>query len=217
MTVTTTKLRLYNGALAIIGQRQLAALTENRESRRQLDLAWDDGAIDDALEAGQWYFAMRSSRITSDPSIAPDWGFRKVFEVPDDHLRTCGLCQDEMFNVPLLAYREEAGFWYADLDPIYVRYVSNGVGFGGDMSLWPGSFVEFVKGHLAFLVALVLTSDKKKVMLAEAYKKQALKDAKSKAAMADPSIFPAEGAWTSSRRGPYSSWPDRGNRGRLIG
>lgn len=215
--MTTSKLKLYNGALAILGQRQLGALTENRESRRQLDLAWDDGAVDAALEAGQWYFAMRSVRITSDPSITPDWGYRKVFEVPEDHIRTCAVCQDEMFNVPLLGYREEAGFWYSDLDPIYVRYVSNDTAFGMDFSLWPGTFVEYLKGHLAFLTALVLTSDKKKVVLAEAYRSKALKDAKSKAAMADPTTFPAEGAWTSSRRGMRSSWPDRGNRGSLIG
>lgn len=215
--MTTSKLKIYNGALQIIGQRALASTSENRESRRQLDVAWDDGAVDDALEAGQWYFAMRSVRITYDPSITPDWGHRRVFDVPEDHIRTCGLCQDEMFTVPLLAYREEAGFWYADLDTIFVRYVSNDTAFGGDMSLWPGTFVEFLKGHLAFLVALSLTSDKKKVVLAEAYKSKSLKDAKSKAAMADASATPAQGRWTAARQGQSRSWPDRGNQGSLIG
>lgn len=215
--MSTNKLRLYNGALAIIGQRMLASLSENRESRRQLDLAWDDGAMDDALEAGQWYFATRSVRITYDPSIEPDWGFRRVFEVPVDHLRTTAVCQDEMFNTPLLDYREEAGFWYASLDTIFVRYVSNDDAFGHDMSLWPGTFVEYLKGHLAFLIALPLTQDKNKVVLAEQYKAKSLRDAKSKNAMADPSTPFAEGRWTAARRGLNRGWMDRGNRSTLIG
>lgn len=216
--MTTTKLRIYNGALGIIGERALGSLTENRGSRRALDLIWDDSGVDDCLEAGQWYFAMRSQRITYDPSITPDWGYKRVFDKPEDHIRTCGVCQDEMFNVPLLGYREEAGFWYANLDTIFVRFVSNDAAFGGDMSLWPGTFTEFVKGHFAFLVALPITQDKNKVALAEAYRSQALRDAKSKGAMADPTTFPAEGAWTSSRRGSRTGgWPDRGNRGSLIG
>lgn len=215
--MTTTKLRLYNGALDIIGQRPLASLTEDRESRRALDRAWDDGAIDDALEAGQWYFATRSVRITYDPSITPDWGLRRVFAVPEDHIRTIALTQDESFQTPLLEYHEESGFWYANLDTIFVRYISNHADFGGDMSLWPGTFVEYVKGHLAFLVALVITQDKKKLGLAAEYKSKTLRDAKSKNAMADPSTSPAEGRWTAARRGQSRSWPDRGNRGSLIG
>ncbi len=213
----TSKLKIYNGALAILGERPLAALTESREGRRYLDLAYDDGAIEDCLEAGQWYFAMRSVRITYDPAIQPDWGYRRVFAKPTDHIRTCAVCQDEMFNTPLLTYREEAGFWYSDQDTIFVRYVSNDPAFGTDMSLWPGTFVEFVKGHFAWLTALPITQDKKKLALAEAYRSKALQDAKAKGAMADPTTFPAEGRWTSSRRGQSRSWPDRGNRGSLIG
>jgi hypothetical protein len=215
--VTTTKLRIYNGALAIIGERALGSVSEQRKSRRELDLVWDDGGVDECLEAGQWYFAMRSTRITYDPSITPDWGYKRVFEVPEDHIRTCAVCQDEMLNTPLLSYREEAGFWYSELDTIYVRYVSNDATFGMDMSLWPGTFVEYVKGHFAARAALPITQDKGKVALADAYRSRALANAKSKGAMADPTTFPAEGAWTASRRGRSWSWPDRGNRGRLIG
>ncbi len=139
--MATDKLKIYNGALAIIGERQLASLTEERESRRQLDLIYDDGGILGCLEAGQWYFAMRSQKITYDPSITPDWGYKFVFDVPSDHIRTCGLCQDEFFSVPLLEYKEEANFWYANLQTIYVRFVSSDTNYGLDMSLWPASFV----------------------------------------------------------------------------
>ena len=213
----TTKLNIYNGALSIIGERQLASLTEERESRRQLDLIWDDGGVVGCLEAGQWYFAMRSQQITYDPAITPPWGFKRVFDVPSDHVRTCAVCQDEDFNVPLLTYREEASFWYANLDTIYVRFVSSDTSYGLDFSLWPASFVQFVKSDFASQVVFKLTQDKEKQKLAAANRTQQLKEAKSLAAMADASTFPAQGAWTRARQGNRRGWLDRGNRGSLIG
>lgn len=215
--MTTSKLLLYNGALIVCGARILAALSDESKGRRLLDQAWDDGAVDGALEAAQWYFAMRSQRITFDPSITPDWGFRRVFEVPQDHVRTVAVCQDENFKVPLIAVKEEAGFWYAHLDTLFVRFVSNDPTFGNDFSLWPNSFVKFVKADLASQIVRDLTGSDAKVTEVEKRRLGALNAAKSLAAMADSTQFPAEGSWVRARRGDRRGWPDGGNRGQLIG
>lgn len=213
----TDKLKIYNGALSLIGERSLASLTEARESRRSLDLVYDDDGVKACLEAGQWYFAMRSQKITYDPSISPTWGFRRVFDVPSDHVRTCALCSDETFNVPLLEYREEANFWYADIDIIYVRFVSQDTSYGLDMSLWPASFVEFVKAHFASKISPTITTNDGNKKDSIAYRALTLKHAKSLAAMADATTFPARGTWANSRSGNSSGWRDRGNTGNLIG
>jgi hypothetical protein len=210
------QLTLYNGALIICGGRILTALSDETKGRRLLDQAWANFP-DAALEQGQWYFAMRSQRITFDPSITPDWGFRRVFEVPTDHVRTVAVCQDEDFKVPLVAVKEEAGFWYAHLDTIYVRFVSDDPTFGGDFSLWPSSFTEFVKADLASRIVWDLTSDKQKADQVDKRCARALAKAKGLAAMADSTQFPAEGSWVRSRRGDRRGWPDGGNRGQLIG
>jgi len=213
----TSKLQIYNGALALIGERALASLTEARESRRLLDLAYDDDGIKACLEAGQWYFAMRSQKITYDPSISPTWGFRRVFDVPSDHVRTCALCSDESFNVPLLEYREEANFWYADLDIIFVRFVSQDTSYGFDLSLWPASFTEFVKAHFASKVSPTVTTSVGETKDSMQYRALMLKHAKSLAAMADGATFPAQGSWTRARQASGRGWRDRGNTGSLIG
>ena len=215
--MTTSKLLLYNGALIICGARILSALTDESKGRRLLDQAWDDGAVDGALECAQWYFATRSQRITFDPSITPDWGFRRVFEVPADHIRTVAVCQDEDFKVPLIAVKEEAGFWYAHLDTIFVRFVSNDATFGNDMALWPQSFVNFVKAYLALQIVRDLTGSDQKVAEVEKRQIKALAQAKALAALADSTQFPAEGSWVRARRGDRRGWPDGGNRGQLIG
>jgi len=211
-----SQLTLYNGALIICGGRILTALTDDTKGRRLLDQQWQ-GYPDAALEQGQWYFAMRSQRITFDPSITPDWGFRRVFEVPNDHVRTVAVCQDEDMKVPLIAYKEEAGFWYAHLDTIYVRFVSDDQFYGADFSLWPSSFTEFVKADLAYKIVLDLTADKEKMAEVEKRRNHSLAKAKGLAAMADATAFPAEGSWVRSRRGDRRGWPDGGNRGQLIG
>lgn len=215
--MSTDKLKIYNGALSIIGERQLASLTEERESRRQLDLIWDDDGVIGCLEAGQWYFAMRSQKITYDPSIQPDWGYQFVFDVPSDHVRTCALCQDEFFSTPLLEYKEEANFWYANLQTIYVRFVSSDTSYGLDMSLWPASFVQFVKADFASQIVLKISADKDKQKEAVAWRALQLKEAKSLAAMADATIFPAQGGWSRARQGNRRGWRDGGNRNSLIG
>lgn len=213
----TDKLKIYNGALSLIGERALASLTEARESRRALDLVYDDDGIKACLEAGQWYFAMRSQKITYDSAISPTWGFRRVFDVPSDHVRTCALCSDENFNVPLLDYREEANFWYADIDVIYVRFVSQDTSYGLDLSLWPASFVEFVKAHFASKISPTVTSSDGTKKDALAYRTLMLKHAKSLAAMADGTTFPARGSWANARAGNSRGWRDRGNTGSLLG
>jgi hypothetical protein len=213
----TDKLKIYNGALSLIGERLLASLTEERESRRVLDLVYDDDGLKSCLESGQWYFAMRSQKITYDPSITPTWGYRFVFDVPTDHIRTCALCQDEFFTSPLLEYREEANFWYANLQTIYVRFVSNDVNYGMDLSLWPASFTEFVKAHFASKISPTVTASDGTKKDSFAYRRDMLKHAKTIAAMEDGTTFPAQGSWSQARQGNRRGWLDRGNKSSLIG
>lgn len=213
----TTKLTLYNGALLHCGERFLASLTEQAEARRLLDQVWDSGGVKACLEEGQWYFAMRTSMVDYDPSIEPDFGYQRAFVKPTDWLLTSALCSDEFFNAPLTQYVDEAGYWYADLDTIYVRYVSNDTDYGMDMNKWPETFREFVEVHFASRIAKKLTtSDDKEAAL---LKKRALflNEARSKSAMASPTRFMAPGSWSGSRYGRGTGRRDRGNRGSLIG
>lgn len=198
------------------GERKLASLTENQQGRHLLDDEWADGAVDYALGAGQWKFAKRSVEIASTTSVTPGFGYQKAFEIPSDLLRTTALCSDPYQQVPLLAYTTEQAYWFADVDPLYVSYISNDASYGGDMSLWPVEFVLFLQAYLASKIVETLTQDEKKwnrvFKLAEKYRK----DAASSDAMEGPTTFPPMGSWVAARlrRGGHR---DRGGRGQLIG
>ena len=133
--MATTRLKLYNEALiTFLGERALGSLAENREPRRVLDAVWDNGAIDYCLEQGLWNFATRAQQITYSPSVEPPFGYRYAFTKPDDYVRTAAVCSDERFNCPLTQYADEGGFWFADLDTLYVKYVSDDDQYGYDLS-----------------------------------------------------------------------------------
>lgn len=211
----TTKLTLYNGALLHVGERSLAALTDQSEPRRLLDVVYDNGGIKHCLEQAQWHFAMRTTQVDYDASIEPGFGYRRAFSKPSDWVLTSGLCQDEFMNVPLTQYRDEAGYWYADIDPIYVSYVSNDTNYGMDMNKWPETFREFVEAHFASRIVLKLTNNIERTKEIHDLRKEKLRTAKNKAAMAEPTSFPAAGSWTNARRG--NSRRARNSRTTLIG
>lgn len=209
----TTKLTLFNGALLHCKERFLDSLTENREPRRLLDHVYDNGGIKHCLEQAQWHFAMRTVMLDYDSSIEPDFGYRRAFTKPADWVLTSAVCSDEFFNVPLTQYTDEAGYLYSDLDTIYVRYVSNDTSYGMDLSKWPETFREFVEAHFASRIIGRLSGAGNQDEI-EKLRKAKLLTAKNKAAMAEPTMFPATGVWASARRRGVK---ERRNRSSLIG
>lgn len=211
----TTKLSLYNDALLLIGERFLSSLTEEREPRRLLDQVWASGGINYCLEQGQWFFAMRTIQIDYDTAIEPSFGYSRAFQKPDDWILTTAVTSDEFFRVPLTQYTDEAGYWYAELDTIYVRYVSNDVGYGLDINKWPDSFREFVAAHFASRIALKINGSEEKADKIAKLSEKLLKKAKSKSAMAAPTKFAAQGNWSKART--YGGGRGDGGNGNTSG
>lgn len=212
----TTKLSLYQGACQFIGARKIASLTEERLTRRELDGVFARGGIRTCLKQGQWNFAMRTAQMDYSPSAEPDFGYRRAFDKPTDWVRTCGMASDEYFKAPLTEYVDEAAFWYADLDTIYTRFVSDGLDYGMDYSKWPDDFARYVEGWFGLQIHdRVVNNANKKEQLKDELKKLLL-GAKARDAMDEAAAFLPAGTWSSSRRGSRSRG-DRGNRGQLIG
>jgi len=214
--MSTSRLEIYNDALVICGERVLASLTEDRKPRRLLDHVWDNDGVDACLERGQWKFAMKTVKLDIDTDVTNDFGYRNAFSKPDDWILTSALCSDEFFTAPLLRYEDENNYWYAEIDEIYVKYVSNSTDYGQNLGLWPATFADFVAGHFAKKIILSLTQDPAVRQEVDAEYKERMMLAKNNDAMAGAPKFPAPGDWVNSRyRGRTNN--DRGNRGSLIG
>lgn len=224
--MATTRLLIYNGALLLCGEGELSSLAENREPRILLDHVWNDGGVRYCLEQAQWYFAMRTALLTNDASVSPPFGFQYGFTKPTDWIATSGVFQDEYLRTPLTQYADEAGFWYADLTDIYVKYVSEDTTYGADFARWPASFTDYVKAYFAGRIVHRLPggAEKREFLLGppgredRGWVNRCLMIAKNKSAMAGPATFPSRGTWSAARhRGRMATFRDGGSTTNLIG
>jgi len=210
----SSRILLYKGACRHLGEPPIEALTDNVQVRHELDGVWDNNGVRRCLNSGQWNFATRSARLEFEPSITPEFGYPYAFEKPSDFVRTTGVCSDEFFKCPLLDYLDERNYWWANLDQIYVRFVSSDNLYGGDLGEWPEEFAEFAEAWFALQVTKVATyADRHDAM--EETTKRLLLTAQSRDAMATPAKRPPLGTWATSRLTSGSG--DRGSRSRLTG
>ena len=214
-----SKLGVYNGALNIeLGERKLSRLSEARPSRRRLDSVWDgDTGVLWCLEQGLWNFAMESVALTYSPSVTPAFGYTYAFNKPEHWRRTALVSDDANFCNKLVDYVDETGYFFANVDTLYVKYVSSDSQRGLDLSLWPANFTKFVQVHFAHSICMATTNSQERTDALEKKAKRMLNLARSTDAMDESPRFPPAGSWSRARRGGGGNTNDRGNTGQLIG
>ena len=215
--MTTDQLALYNIATAAVGEREIGSLTEDREPRMMLDRIWSrgKGAVWYGLEQGYWNWAMRAVRIDAETSIDPEFGYTKAFALPEDFIRLNMISSDERFGYPLTDYELEVGHIWCEVDPLYVRYVSDHVDYGRDFGKWPETFNMWLGSWMGSQIAPRLTKEiDLKVLRKEVNK--LLVDARSKDAQMEPPRWPPLSSWAQARLGRFYRH-DRGLRNKLTG
>lgn len=199
MVAASPRLQTYNGALRAQGSRLLATLTDDVESRYVLDDAWDNNAVQYCLETGYWAFAMRASKLDTDPDIAPKFGFPYGFTKPSDYIKLSQIAANEYFTFPLQFYADEQDKWYTALSTIYVQYLSNDSSYGFNYAAWPQSFANLVQVYLALQTNLRITKSMEIQKKLEDQFQKTLRDARSKNAMNQPAKFMPAGTWNRAR------------------
>ncbi len=198
------RLKLYNAALTRhLGERKLSSLTDNAQTRRNLDDVWDSGEIvNEWLSEGLWNFAIRTSELQYESAYEPDFGYQYQFVKPNDCIRLAMIANDEYFSFPITRYEDEAGYWYCDLQTLYVSYVSNDDSYGNNTGNWTEKFKRFCEVDLAVKIMHRSTglSDEDQDKLMKAHVRLKL-EAKNLDAMDEPARFPAHGSWVRSRWG----------------
>lgn len=197
----TDRLSLYNRALLYASEQPLASLEVDTTARRVLDAVWADDAVGKILEEGLWNVALRSVELGSDPNVAPAFGRPHAFPKPADLVRVNAISADPYFDRPLLGYLDEAGYWHADLDVIYVSYVSDDPEFGGDLSRWPPSLAEAAARWLASVAAHGFNKAEAQIQRMEIAAERAFAVARGRDAVNQPTRFLPQGRWTRARAG----------------
>ncbi len=195
-----TKLSLYNQALSHMKATRLAAVDEDVENRHALDVHYDD-ALRFLIEQGFWKFAMRTVEITYDPDVAPAFGFSRAFNIPDDLVTVYQVSASDQLTPPLERWIRESNLFWADVDPIYVRYVSNSDdGYGYDLDTWSARFILAFTYELAWRTQpSIAGSSESMVERLEKDKVKYLLEALAYEALKEPAERPPVGNWVRSR------------------
>lgn len=194
-----TKLGVYNQALLELKQRKLAALTDANTARRTLDDFWDT-VKEYMLAEGLWNFAGRAAAIEASTDVEPEFGFTYAVEIPEDFVRLVAISANGDFWPTLDRYHIESGYWHVNVNPLYVRWISNGNDYGSDLSLWTPAFERATALELAHRVAPHLTGMSEDRLIAlEKKAKRELTNARSKDAMDQMAERPPPGRLVNAR------------------
>lgn len=194
-----SKLTVYKGACAALGERGVASLSETSAMRRRLDDAWDSGVVKECLQSGLWNHAIRTVRLEYSSDIEPDFGYTRAFEKSEDWLRTIIVASDPYLRAALDRYKDEVRIIYADLNVIYASFVSDDENYGMDLGNWPPKFNAYVEHALALKAARATTGSKVDVDDLDVRTKRKLLAARSTDAMDQPTQSPRQGSWAAAR------------------
>lgn len=211
----TSQLSIYNQALGLLEERQLASLTEGREPRRVLDSYWAD-VVAYALAQGLWKFAKRTAMMTASTTLVPSFGFLDAFPQPPDFVRVILVSTAPEMDPPLLQYSYEAGVFYANMTPMYLSYVSNDPNYGMNIAAWPEHFTDYVGIRLAQKACPRIAADKTLKFNLAKEEDRARRIAKAEESMDEPPGLPPVAIWARARRGAYGAgglWTGGGGNG----
>lgn len=212
------RLSVYNVALAAIGERSLDSLSEDGEPLHELNAVWSrgGGVLRACLELHNWNWSLRTQKIDHDTSIEPAFGYAYAFAEPSDYIRLDMIGSGERFSEPLMRYEKEAGYFFADVDPIYIRFVSDDSDYGTNFGKWPESFGILCGYYMAVQIAPRYKNDMDMEKL-EARFQRILTEARARDASQMPVRFPPFGSWAQSRLGQWYTARDGGSRSSFTG
>ena len=209
----TTKLQLYKRACVHMEQSPISALTDNVEVRRRLDDHYDDALLW-LMEQGFWRTGMRTVEITVNEAVSPAFSFEYAHDMPIDFVKRLIVSSSEFLDPPLdeqsagNAYLMEGGYLWANVTPIYMRYLSNDSSYGLDLTLWTEGMANACSCELAARAAPVVTGSKETGKELHEEATMLASRAATFDAMQQPSQRHREGRWTSDR---FSSRFGNGN------
>jgi hypothetical protein len=205
-----TKQQLYRSSVLLLKQNAVSlAVTDDEAFVNTINLIYDE-ALRFVLTAGDWNHATRTVSIEASEDVSSGINdFAYAMEKPSDYAgRIVAISGNQRFDPPLDDYHEDgglSGYIWCDVDPLYLRYISDGVEYGLNLADWPPSFERYVEHELAWRIAPMLTSmgaNEKEEFRKE--RKRALLDAQAKDARNQGAQRLPQGRLVQSRGYPSS-------------
>jgi hypothetical protein len=192
-----TKLSVFNGALAMLGQPLMSSDQDPGEDGETLRGLWDQ-VVEMCHEKTAWDFAKLRAECAR-LSETPIHGYTYYYALPNDCVRLLTVSESGAPNDEITAWEGEPGKIATDASRLYITYVS-------DQSMtqigrWSTSFGRYVSTELAFLASPKINSSATEEIAKE--RRKAISDAIGLDAAQGPPRRRPHGAWASAARGNY--------------
>lgn len=158
-----TKQQLYRSAALILKQNSVSmTVTDDEAMVNTFNLVYDE-AIRFALANGDWNFATRTVSIEASADVSSEINdFSFAIPKPNDYAgRIVAISGNQRFDPPVDDYHEDGGFSgniWCDVDPLYLRYISNSSEYGLNLADWSPSFERYFEYELAERARGMLTN-----------------------------------------------------------
>lgn len=188
----SSEVEICNRALQKLGARRISSLTEDNDTARACNTAYEP-CRDDELRAHPWSFAITRESLAAD-SDEPAFGRANAFALPSKCLRLLPpYPEDNEWNLDWLV---EGSKIYTDDDaPLEIRYIQQVT----DPNLFDSSFRECLAARLAMELCEPITQSNTKWRRTERDYIRALRQARRVNAIEGPSSEPPEDPWITAR------------------
>ena len=193
-----SQLGCFNKSLRWLGERPALSISENRPSVIQMNSEWHS-AVELCLTETYWNFATRMQQIAAADAIAPAFAYQYAFAKPADWMKTYQVADNDQFNPLLRKFEDQNGYWFANIAPLYVKFISDDPNFGWNMARWTPYFGELLGIYLAHLCSSRVLQDQTKIDKIEKRWDRMRKEAEAKDAMDQPPGSVPAGTWVMSR------------------
>ena len=150
-----SKLGIYNNALRLVGETPLDALTDDVESRYDLDSVYDLGSGDYCLEVVKPRFATKTTSLTG---VATAGGITLAYTqtLPTDFITIVAVYSDAELDQQVSRYIQEGSTILCDYETVFLRYTHNTV---TETDYTPG-FARVVSHYMAREIAYKYDPDR---------------------------------------------------------
>lgn len=192
---------ILNRALIKLGAGQITSITDNNKQARILSGLWDT-VRQAELTKRFWTFALARTSLAA-LSTAPDWGFDRQFQLPNDFLKLVQI-NDTFIAPSLVDYRtSDDSAWSIEGNivmcnfaaPLKIRYVADVT----DPGLFDALFAEVMASKLAFEACYAITQSRDGQRAAQEDYKAAVREAAIANAIAKPPQGLPDDAWVLGR------------------
>lgn len=194
------KLQVWKQALVHLEKATITTLTDDVEAVYTFGSAWA-GVVEEAFNSGDWNFAKKTAALDLNDAVTPSAGWQYAFDYPNDWMRTIAVNGAPEFRTPFRDYLDEGGYMHANLETLYLRYISSARSADDQISHWPTMFWRYVALKLAFDTCGRLTSGDTLEQKIEKRMMLALRQAKSVDARNENNKVIAPGSWLRARTG----------------